>query len=275
MAIDLLNEINIFDLSAYTPIRFKKKNIGWLNNKTILNNSFNICNDYIEHSQLDAFIKILEKSESSTETCPVFLFPSLKPKKVFSESTKFCKNNIFIIKRNLLSLFGLPSYGVHCNVWRKHKDKFVIYFAKRSEKLKSFPGYIDNTVAGGQPINLSIFENLKKEAYEEAGISCKYLKKVQRGNIVSYFHNNNNNFISAVIFNYHLNKVDELELKNIDGEVESFFSLPLENIYKLLEKNLLKPNCIIPILDFILLNDYHFLSKGTIVEIKKILRLDE
>ena len=29
------------------------------------------------------------------------------------------------------------------------------------------------------------------------------------------------------------------------------------------------------ILDFILLNDYHFLSKGTIVEIKKILRLDE
>ena len=29
------------------------------------------------------------------------------------------------------------------------------------------------------------------------------------------------------------------------------------------------------ILDFILLNDYHFLSKGTIVEIKRILRLDE
>ena len=164
---------------------------------------------------------------------------------------------------------------MHCNVWGKHKDKFIIYFAKRSEKLKSFPGYIDNTVAGGQPTNLSIFENLKKEAYEEAGISSKYLKKVQRGNIVSYFHNNNNNFISAVIFNYHLNKVDELELKNIDGEVESFFSLTLENIYKLLEKNQLKPNCIIPILDFILLNDYHFLSKGTIVEIKKILRLDE
>ena len=221
------------------------------------------------------FIKNLEKSDLSTETCPIFAFPSLKPKKIFSEKAKFCDNNIFIIKRNLLSLFGLPSYGVHCNVWTKHKDKFVIYFAKRAEKLKSFPSYIDNTVAGGQPINLSIFENLKKEAYEEAGISSKYLKKVRRGNIVSYFHNSNNNFISAVIFNYHLNKDDELELKNIDGEVESFFPLTLENIYKLLEKNQLKPNCIIPILDFILLNDYHFLSKGTIVEIKKILRLDE
>ena len=224
---------------------------------------------------MSEFIKNLEKNDLSTETCPVFSFPSLKPKKVFSETAKFCDKNIFIIKRNFLPLFGFPSYGVHCNIWKKHKDKFVIYFAKRSEKLKSFPGYIDNTVAGGQPTNLSIIGNLKKEAYEEAGINSKYLAKIKRGNVVNYFHNNNNNFISAIIFNYHLYKVDELELKNIDGEVQSFFSLTLENIYKLLEKNQLKPNCIIPILDFILLNDYHFLSKGTIVEIKKILRLNE
>ncbi len=221
------------------------------------------------------FIKNLEKNDLSTENCPVFSFPSLKPKKIFSETAKFCENHIFIIKRNFLSLFGFPSYGVHCNVWRKHKDKFIIYFAKRSEKLKSFPGYVDNAVAGGQPTNLSIHDNLKKESYEEAGIKSKYLTKIQRGNVVSYFHNNNNNFISAVIFNYHLYKVDELKLKNIDGEVKSFFSLTFEDIYKLLERNQLKPNCIIPILDFILLNDYHFLSKATIVEIKKILRLNE
>ena len=232
-------------------------------------------NHYIRLSQLIKFIKDLEKNESSTETCPVFSFPSLKPKKVFSDNVRFCNDNIFIIKRIFLSLFGFPSYGVHCNIWKKHKDRFLIYFAKRSKKLKNFPGYADNTVAGGQPVNLSIFENLKKEAYEEAGITNKYFKKIQRGNVVSYFHNNNNKFISAVIFNYHLNKVDDLALKNIDGEVEGFFSLTLENIYKLLEKNQLKPNCIIPILDFILLNDYHFLSKGTIVEIKKILRLNE
>ena len=86
------------------------------------------------------------------------LFISIpKPKKVFSETAKFCDKNIFIIKRNFTT-FWFPSYGVHCNIWKKHKDKFVIYFAKRSEKLKSFPGYIDNTVAGGQPTNLSILK---------------------------------------------------------------------------------------------------------------------
>ena len=224
---------------------------------------------------MDEFIRSLEKNDSSTETCPVFPFSSLKPKKIFSEKAKFCNKSIFNIKRNFLSVFGFPSYGVHCNIWSKHKDKFIIYFAKRATKLSNFPGFADNTVAGGQPINLSIFDNLKKEAYEEAGITYKYLKKIKRGNTVSYFHNNNNKFISAVIFNYHLNKVDDLKLKNIDGEVDNFFSLTLENIYKLLERNQLKPNCIIPILDFILLNDCHFLSKGTIVEIKKILRLNE
>ena len=52
-------------------------------------------------------------------------------------------------------------------------------------------------------------------------------------------------------------------------KLKVFFSY-FENIYKLLEKNQLKPNCIIPILDFILLNDYHFLSKGTIVELENI-----
>ena len=270
-----MKKINTFDLSAYTPIRFDNKNIGWLNNKIISTSSLTINNGYIKFSELIGFIKYLEKSDSTTEICPVFSFPSLKPKKVFSETAKFCEKKIFIIKRNFLSLFGFPSYGVHCNIWKKKKDKLVIYFAKRSKKLSSFPGFVDNSVAGGQPINLSILENLKKEAHEEAGINSRYLKKIQRGNVVSYFHNNNNNFVSAVIFNYHLNKADELELKNIDGEVESFFSLTLENVYKLLENNQLKPNCIIPILDFILLNDYHFLSKGTIVEIRKILRLDE
>ena len=232
-------------------------------------------NNSIKFSKLVEFIRNLENNEPSIETCPVFSFASLKPKKIFKETAKFCDENILCIKRNLLALFGFPSYGVHCNVWSKHKDKFIIYFAKRATKLSNFPGYTDNTVAGGQPINLSIFDNLKKEAYEEAGITDKYLKKIKRGNTVSYFHNNNNKFISAVIFNYHLKKVDELKLKNMDGEVDRFFSLTLENIYKLLEKDQLKPNCVIPLLDFILLNDYHFLSKGTIVEIKKILRLNE
>ena len=155
-----------------------------------------------------------------------FFLSFTKSKKKFFRKSNFSENNILIVKRKLLSLLGLPAYGIHCNIWQKHKDKFIIYFAKRSKKLSNFPGYSDNPVAGGQPVNISISENLKKEAYEEAGIKKIYLKNIKKGNVVSYFHNYKDNFISAIIFNYHLYKTNKIDFKNIDGEVDSFFLTP-------------------------------------------------
>ena len=56
----------------------------------------------------------------------------------------------------------------------------IFHFAKRSKKLDDFPGYFDNLFAGGQPVGISILDNLKKEAFEEAGIQ-KILKKSCKG----------------------------------------------------------------------------------------------
>lgn len=162
---------------------------------------------------------------------------------------------------------------MHCNVWSKVGNTTLIHFGKRSNKLKIFPNHLDNAIAGGQPIKLSILENLKKEAFEEAGLKSEKLKLLKKGNTVNYIHNNKDRLISGIIFNYHLEKCEGMVLKNIDGEVENFISLPLFDIYKILEKKILKPNCIIPILDFLILNNYEFLTKATIVEIKKELRI--
>lgn len=57
--------------------------------------------------------------------------------------------------------------------------------------------------------------------------------------------------------------------------MEDFFSLPLYEVYKYLENKSLKPNCIIPILDFILLKEYEFISNATILEIRKILKVND
>ncbi len=170
-------------------------------------------------------------------------------------------------------MFGLPAYGVHCNIWSKIGNTILIHFGKRSKNLASFPGHLDNPIAGGQPVKLSILDNLKKEAYEEAGLESKNLKLVRKGNTVYYNHNHNDRLVSGIIFNYHLEKHENFNLKNVDGEVDQFVSLPIFDIYKILEEKLLKPNCIIPILDFLILNNYEFITKGTIVEIKKELKI--
>ena len=57
----------------------------------------------------------------------------------------------------------------------------------------------------------------------------------------------------------------------MDGEVESFISVDALEIYKLLESNTLKPNCIIPIADFFLRNMSDLFSKKGILELKKLL----
>ncbi len=235
-----------------------------------------LASSYEKISYLD-LLEFQKKNASklhvSHEYCPVFNHSSLHPKLKFSDTKRFCEGQIFEISRKYLSLFGLPAYGVHCNVWSKVGNTTLIHFGQRSKKLKSFPKHLDNAIAGGQPVKLSILDNLKKEAFEEAGLKSEKLNLLKKGNTVRYNHNNKDRLISGIIFNYHLQKDGEMNLKNIDGEVEQFISLPIFDIYQILEKKILKPNCIIPILDFLILNNYEFLTKGTIVELKKELRI--
>ena len=187
--------------------------------------------------------KIIDFTNKSTsrkrelEYCPIFDFESLKPKLKFDHKKKFCNGRKFIIERKFLSKFGFPAYGVHCNVWSKFKNSTIIHLAKRSRKLNNFPGLYDNLIAGGQPIDLSIKDNFYKEAFEEAGLSQEQSSHAKKSNTVHYQHNENTNFNSAIIFNYHLEKSDDMKFSNQDGEVESFLSIEIEKLYKILEKN--------------------------------------
>ena len=213
--------------------------------------------------------------ERDLEYCPIFNFESLKPKLKFDHKNKFCNGRKFIIERKFLSKFGFPAYGVHCNVWSKFKNSTIIHLAKRSVKLNSFPGLYDNLIAGGQPIDLSIKNNFYKEAFEEAGLNQKQASNAKKSNTVHYKHNENTNFNSAIIFNYHLEKSDDMKFSNQDGEVESFLSIEIEKLYEILEKNFLKPNCVIPLIDFFILKESDFVPKNVIVEIKRLFDTDE
>ena len=199
----------------------------------------------------------------------------LNQKKGFDHRKVFDDEKIFSVNRSFLSLFGFPAYGVHCNGWFKKKDSFFLMIAKRSNKILKFPGKYDNFIAGGQPCKISIQDNLYKEAYEEAGLKKKIMKLSKKGSTINYHHNFKKSFHSAVIFVYDIEIDENITLNNIDGEVELFFPIKVDNLYMLFEKNSLKPNCIIPIADFIsrYLNDYF--PKNSINRIKQILKKNE
>ena len=100
----------------------------------------------------------------------------------------------------------------------------------------------DNLIAGGQPVKISIKDNLYKEAFEEAGLESYQMHSIERSKTVHYIHNENKKLNSSVIFIYQLEKTEKMYFKNMDGEVEDFVSIEIDNLYQILEQKKLKPN---------------------------------
>ncbi len=219
-------------------------------------------------------INLIDKkyTKKNQELCPIFNYDSLHPKISFDHKKKFCESKIFVIGRKFLSKFGLPAYGVHCNVWSKKGNSVLIHLAKRSKKLKKFPGIYDNLIAGGQPIKLSIRDNLFKEAFEESGLKPAQMIAAKRSKTVHYIHNENKKLNSSVMFIYQLEKTKQMNFINMDGEVQEFFSIEIDNLYQILEQRKLRPNCIIPIIDFFIFKKGDFMSRKAILEITKLIR---
>ena len=109
--------------------------------------------------------KVEKFKSDGQEMCPIFFCDALKPKKNFNQNLEFDNSKVFSIERSLLSTFGFPQYGVHCNGWFKKKKLIFFHMAKRSRKLNKFPGLFDNFKAGGQPCGMSIRENLYKTIF--------------------------------------------------------------------------------------------------------------
>ena len=287
IALDALTALNKYKLTNFKPIIIREKKVGWINNKNqelLSKNSFLFANkkqNIIELKLSDAehffqkmYTELVSKNLVRTdvnEKCPVFETNSLEPLINFDYSLKFGEKKMFDVQRSILGFFGLPAYGVHLNGWKVKKKENFFLLAKRSKKILKFPGLYDNLVGGGLTSNLSIEENLAKEAYEEAGIIKSRIKKAKPGSAISYIHTNQRFFSPSVIFTYDLELIDEEEFRNTDGEIESFRYFGTNEVFQLAEKKLIKPNCFIPIIDFLVRKKIKVFSENALKEIKKFL----
>lgn len=280
LIINSLEQLNTYDLENFFAVNFKKTKIGWINskNKKLLEGLFNlksrqtlsmneiILNEPIWHEKIKSFLKI-----SCNEKCPVFENQSIKPKKTFNQNEKVCINQIIAVSRSLLFFFGFPAYGVHCNGWSKEKKQLFFYLSKRSSKLKKYPGLYDNLIGGGQPSNLSFKENLYKEGFEEVGVKKSFFKNSKLESIINYCHIKDNLLHSSIIATFDVEVSKKFEFSNNDDEVEKVEKFELNETLKLLEEKKLKPNCIIPISDFLIRNLPEAFTNKSLKEIKKYL----
>jgi 8-oxo-dGTP pyrophosphatase MutT (NUDIX family) len=157
------------------------------------------------------------------------------------------------VDRTAVTWFGVRARGVHLNGWVRRADGLHLWIAERSRGKRTYPGHLDNVVAGGSAIGLSPRETLVKECAEEAGIPAALAERAVGVGSIRYLQQDGRSL-----------KPDHLDLFDLelpadfvpvphDGEVERFTSMPAAAVAASLRGDgLWKPNCALVALDFLL-----------------------
>ncbi|KAK1216608.1 hypothetical protein PQX77_020728 [Marasmius sp. AFHP31] len=169
-------------------------------------------------------------------------------------------NYAFEMERSACALFGVVTYGIHMTVFVKDSEggKVKIWVPTRAKTKPTFPGLLDNTVAGGVPSGMSMFESLVKECMEEASIPDNIVRKYTRATgSISYFFRTTKGWLQPEIeYVYDMeipaSKPELFQPKPSDGEVEFFELLDQDEVITRMKAALFKPNCALVIIDFLI-----------------------
>ncbi|KAF9453350.1 nudix hydrolase 20 [Macrolepiota fuliginosa MF-IS2] len=182
-------------------------------------------------------------------------------------------NYAFEMERSACALFGVVTYGVHMSIYEEREDEqgnrsLNVWVPTRSRTKQTFPGMLDNTVAGGIPSGMGNFESMVKECMEEASLDAGIVRKYARAvGAISYFFREqmrtSKGWLQPEIeYVYNIAILPEVDPsvftpRPLDGEVESFEVWGLagwsfmkqDKVIEELRAGKFKPNCGLVLID--------------------------
>ncbi len=165
---------------------------------------------------------------------------------------KFSEPPFLQMERAGVPAFGVRAFGVHMNGYVRRKDGIHMWIGRRAKDKPTYPGMLDNTVAGGQPIGISLRDNLIKECQEEANIPEAMARQAVAVGSITYTLEASDGLKPDVQFCYDLELPEGFTPKNTDGEIEEFFLWPIEKVAEVVETTQeFKFNCNLVIIDFL------------------------
>jgi 8-oxo-dGTP pyrophosphatase MutT (NUDIX family) len=168
---------------------------------------------------------------------------------------------LFSMERAAMGLLGTVRYGVHLTAYVVEPSAphgILIWVPKRAADKSTFPGMLDNTVAGGLMTDEDPFECVIREADEEASLVEDVVRKNARevGTITYIYVTDEKNVGQADFIYPECQWVYDLELspgvipQPKDGEVEEFNLCDVNQVKKDLADGKFKDNCAVVMLDF-------------------------
>lgn len=172
---------------------------------------------------------------------------------MFPVAVKFGAAPLFDLERALVPYLGVKAYGVHLNGYVRDGDCILLWVGKRSADRPIEPGKLDHLVAGGLPSHISPFDNLMKEAAEEAAIPKDLARRANPAGAIGYRMELNGHMRDDTLFVYDLELPADFVPHNHDGEIASFELMPLSEVEQILaETEDFKFNVGLVVIDFMI-----------------------
>jgi 8-oxo-dGTP pyrophosphatase MutT (NUDIX family) len=158
---------------------------------------------------------------------------------------------LFQIERAAAPHFGIRSYGVHMTGYVRTPDGPAVWVARRARTKPTYPGMLDNTVAGGQPVGMGLHDNMVKECREEAGIPAELARRAVCTGAITYKMDAEDGLKPDVQFCFDLELPADFVPRNTDGEIDAFFLWPWRKAAETVgETREFKFNCNLVLIDF-------------------------
>ena len=157
------------------------------------------------------------------------------------------------IERAAASLFGIRACGVHLNGFVRRDDGLHLWIGRRAHDKPTYPGKLDNMVAGAQPAGLSLRDNLIKECAEEASVPPALAARALSVGAVSYTLEGDNALKRDTLYCFDLDLPADFVPHNADGEIAAFELMPVEAVLAhVRDTEDFKLNCNLVIIDFLI-----------------------
>ncbi|CAO1619990.1 unnamed protein product [Parajaminaea phylloscopi] len=163
----------------------------------------------------------------------------------------------FELERAACALFGLATFGVHLTAYTdaaSSSDEAKIWTPRRAQDKATWPGFLDNSVAGGITSGDSPWESVIRECWEEAGLSEEVVRpRLKQVGVLTYVYRTPEGYLQPEIeYVYDLPLPLDVRPHPVDGEAEDFQLWTFDQIRTRMQAGEFKPNCALVIIDFLI-----------------------
>ncbi|KAI1383369.1 NUDIX hydrolase domain-like protein [Hypoxylon trugodes] len=168
---------------------------------------------------------------------------------------------IYSAERSGTGLLGIMRYGVHMTGYVKDETAsygMKILVAQRAANKSTYPGMLDNSVAGGLMTGEDPFECIIREADEEANLPEELMReRAKFTGMVTYIYITDERaggeagqIYPETQWVYDIELPTDFVPTPNDGEVANFYLWTVEEVQQKLAEGRFKPNCALILADF-------------------------